>query len=227
MKTILYTAFNEAYAPLAEIAVPRMSDYAKRHGMEFHCFTGPVDDIPDAIYWLKFSAAQRLLREYDRVIWLDVDQLITNTDAKIAIPDEAYGFHVSKDWGHDAMEPHHFSVCGFAAHKDSMPLLDAAWELEPVYRGKPFPEQEPMRQVVNKYMDYSVARLVNVPPTDTKLVAHINIHGRKVFNSVPYAVCPGKVPEPWQPSDFAAHLTMLSIDERVKLAKEILSTLSI
>lgn len=221
IRTILYTAFNEAYSRLAELTVPRMGQYADHHGMDLRLYDEPLDDIPDAIYWLKFSAAQRLLREYDRVIWLDVDQLITNMDAKIAIPDEAYGFHVSKDWGHDATEPHHFSVCGFAAHKDSLPLFEAAWELEPASRGKPFPEQQPMREVVQRWLE----------PRPLQTDKHfegggfITLHGRKVFNSVPYAVCPGKVPEPWQPSDFEAHLTMLPIDERVKLAKEILATL--
>lgn len=212
MKTILYTGHDDAYASLAEITVPRMAAYAKRHGMEFQCITGPVDDIPDAIYWLKFSAAEGFLLLYDRVIWLDVDQLITNMDAKIAIPDEAYGFHVSTDWGYDAIEPHHFSVCGFAAHRDSLPLFEAAWELEPTSRGKPFPEQEPMRQVVKSYVD------MHNPPI-------CFVHGRKAFNCVPDAVCPAKVPEPWQPSDFAAHLTMLGVEDRVKLAKEILATL--
>jgi len=53
----------------------------------------------------------------------------------------------------------------------------------------------------------------------------INIMQRRYFNAVPDDVCPGKVPEPWQPGDFAAHLTMLPIEERIALANKILKTL--
>ena len=45
---------------------------------------------------------------------------------------------------------------------------------------------------------------------------------RNVFCAVPDEVSPGNVVEPWQPGDFAAHLTMLPIAERVELFHEIM-----
>jgi hypothetical protein len=222
MKTLIYTAFNEAYRPLAEITLLRMRDYARRHGIAFACFSGSlISDMPDGIYWTKFMKAEELLRDFYRIIWLDVDQLITNFDAEIDIPKVAFGFHVSKDWGHDATEPHHFSVCGFAAHRDSLPLIGEVISMASEFAGKPFPEQEPMRRAVNKRIE-AAQDLVSC---DERALGFINIRERRLFNCVPDAVCPGKVPDPWQPSDFAAHITMLPIEERVKLAQQILSTL--
>jgi len=44
---------------------------------------------------------------------------------------------------------------------------------------------------------------------------------RRMFNAVPDEVSPGNVVEPWQPGDFAAHLTMLPVEQRVALFHEI------
>jgi hypothetical protein len=118
------------------------------------------------------------------------------------------------------LEPWHFSVCGFFVTPTAAPLFMEAIAMEPESRGKPFPEQEPMRQVIKK-------RFNNTP-----LVANvegftsgglITIHSRRVFNCVPDAICPGHVPEPWDMSCFAAHLTMLPIERRVELADQLLT----
>lgn len=212
MTTLLFTAFDAAYLPLATITVPRMGDYAKRHGYQFHCYTEPIFDIPNAMYWSGVLGAAPNLETFDRVMYLDVDQLITNGMLTIEdlIGPRTAGFHASKDWGSDATEPWHFSMCGWVAHQDCKNLFRQAYDVEPLFRDKPFPEQAPMQMLA------TMKNLVSGKP-----YYDITVHPRRTFNAVPDAVSPGNVPEPWQPSDFAAHLTMLPMDDRVKLAKEI------
>lgn len=229
-RTILYTAYDRKYAGLANLTMPRMMACATLHGFTFD-FCNSIDHIdipdgvhkPDAIYWVKFIAALNELRsgQYERFIWLDVDQMITNFDYEI--PRTSAGFYVPKDWGNDATEPWHFSVCAFVAHGDSIPLFEEAIALAPEYAGKPFPEQEPMRQVIKRRTDHvalvkSGQAHVGDFPTPA---AAINLLPRKPFNSVPEMVCPGRVPEPWKRGEFMAHLTMLPIEDRIKLFHQI------
>lgn len=214
MKTLLYTGRDASYTPLAAITVPRMMRYAQRHGMDFECYTEPLIDVPNGIYWTGVVGALNAFQQgYDRAIYLDVDQLVTNFD--YALQDWKLGFHASKDWGDDAIEPWHFSMCGFVASSHTAPVLRGVLNLEPEWRDKPFPEQGPMQEYF---------RIISTPEhAFNGLEGLFHVHPRKVFNCVPDQVCPGKVPEPWQPGDWCAHLTMVSLEYRVKLAKEILS----
>lgn len=206
MKTRLFTGFNEVYKPLADITVPRMAEYAQRHSMDFKCYTEPLIDVPNGIYWTGVCGALKAFEDgYDRAIYLDADQLVTNYDFIQLV--WRGGFHASKDWGEDAVEYWHFSMCGWVAHLDSATLLLKAVSMEPEWRDKPFPEQGPMQDIAKNFPDI------------------VTVHPRWVFNSVPDAVCPGKVPEPWKPGAWCAHITMAPLERRIEIAKEILNGL--
>jgi hypothetical protein len=221
MRTLLFTAFDKKYEPLANLTVELMAQYADRHGLDFVCCANPELCSPDGIYWLKFHLAPEYLQTYDRIIWLDADQMITNPVHQfLAVP--PYGFHVPKDWGFDAIEPWHFSVCGFVAHQDCIPLFEEVLTMEEGARGKEFPEQTPMREVARRHMGYGDQTEAELLTSVSVGVSPIRVHRPRFLNAVPNEVCPGKVVEPWRPGDFAAHLTMRSIKERVALAHEIL-----
>jgi hypothetical protein len=193
--------------------------YCQRHGYDFKMLKEPHLHVPDGIYWLSVTGSLESLTEgYDAVVSLDVDQLVTNMEFKL--PAWGHGFHISKDWGVDAVEPWQFSACGFAAHRDCIPFLNEVISLEPEFRGKPFPEQAPMQHVFRSKTD-GLKMVNNVE----KLTGMFNIHPRKVFNCVPDQVCPGAVPEPWAPGDWCAHLTMVDLPRRIQIAKEILGKL--
>jgi hypothetical protein len=211
MKTLLYTGHDAAYKPLADITVPRMAEYAERHGFDFTCHTEPLIQVPNGIYWTGVCGALQAFEDgYDRAIYLDVDQLVTNMEFKINPP--PFGIHVSKDWGNDAILDEHFSACGIVSHmKDSERFMKNVLFLEPAFRDKDFPEQAPLQSV---YKHQKAAEL-NI----------VTVHPRKVFNCVPDQVCPGAVPEPWAPGDWCAHLTMVDLARRIEIAKEILSSL--
>ena len=206
MRTALITGYNATYTPLASLTVPLMYQYAERHGFDVRIYTSPIiSDIPYAIYWTGVCGALEAFGSgYDRVIYLDADQMITNPDI---VPEVAQaGVAISKDWGADAVEPWHFSMCGWIAHKNSAILFRKALQLEPDFREKPFPEQAPMQHLYQT--------IPWVPPM-------VQVHPRRMFNAVPNEVSPGNVCEPWERGDFCAHLTMLGLRERILLFHEI------
>ncbi len=213
MRTLLYTGHDATYKPLADITVPRMAEYAERRGMDFTCYSEPLIDVPHGIYWTGVCGALKAFREgYDSVMYLDVDQLITNYNS--VWPPMAGAVHISRDWGNDAESLEQFSACGFISYygPESLLYFNSVLNLEPEFRDKPFPEQAPMQHVHEKFMREAKQRLVTVWP-------------RRVFNCVPDEVSPGNVPEPWAPGDFAAHITMVDLNRRIEIAKEILSKL--
>jgi hypothetical protein len=198
--TLLLTGYNEKFKPLADITVPRMQDYAQRHNLRFKAQQYGESNP----YWEKIRDTIAALSTgfYERVFWLDADQLITTPE--VSFDRLTKGVHFSQDWGVDATEPHHFSACGFVACLDSLPLFEWVESVREQYVGGDFPEQTPLRLALQ----------------ENRFPGMIHVHPRRVFNSVPIEVHPSVV-EPWQPGDFAAHITMLTVEERVKLAKEI------
>jgi hypothetical protein len=213
MKTLLYTGHDDAYQSLADITLPRMWEYSKLHGMDFKVYAEPLINIPNGIYWTGVCGAMTAFRSgYERAIYLDVDQLVTNMNYDITdqMLNFQHGFHVPKDWGEDAIEDHDFSACCVITHKDSIHLLKEIFVIEPEWRDKPFPEQGPMRHVLQQRMQ--------------DISEPIYFHDRK-WNKVPDQVCPGKVPEPWQKGDWCAHLTMVDLPRRIEIANEILASL--
>lgn len=217
MKTLLYTGYDSAYARLADITLPRMEQYAAKHGIDFRYYVAPLINVPHGIYWTGVVGALNAFRDgYDRAFYLDVDQLITNMDDEPMV--SGAGFHAPKDWGKDSVDPWQFSMCGFIATPDAKSLFDTALEMEPEWRDKPFPEQGPMQHIVKKMVE----DLPHMVANKENLTGLINVWPRAWLNCVPDEVCPGSVPEPWLPGDFAAHLTMLPLDERIKLAHKLI-----
>lgn len=196
MKTILLTGYDERMRPIGELTAPRMLDYANRHGMDFHC-TRQFNDLVTA-YWQKVDDVLRSFRNgYERVIWLDADQVITNFDF---VPPGERGFHASLDWGVDAADGD-LSMCGFTVGKSGRYLFEWIDSHKAEFVDKPFPEQTPMRQL---YRDEQWAKAVMV------------IHPRRTFNAVPAQIHESVV-DPWQPGDWCAHLTMVEVPLRREL----------
>jgi hypothetical protein len=211
MKTILLTGFDEVMRPIGELTLPLMQSYAERHGLQWGAFYTVTPGQP--AYWEKVPHVISALKHYDRVIWLDADQMITNPNFDLA---ERFtgGFHASKDWGADATEDSHFSMCGFVCHRDSLPLFEWLEANKADWIGKPFPEQAPMRYLFKCSQDdplFKESVLKN---------ARMYVWHRRLFNAVPIEVHP-TVKEPWQLADWCAHLTMLPVPERVQLFHKI------
>lgn len=197
---ILITGFNEEQAPLGELTAPLMESYAKRHNLGFRCVR--FEARGKEAYWQKIIETLRAFDEgFDRVMWLDADQMITNPDY---VPGKGIlGFSASRDWGSDAKTIHDFSMCGYVASVESRDAFEWVNDNHDKYIDGDFPEQTPMREFFRQNPK-------NFWPRP-----------RRDMNAVPDEVSPGNVVEPWQPRDFAAHLTMLSLVDRVSLLHQI------
>lgn len=216
-RTAVFSSADSKYHDIAKLTFPVMQVWGSRHDYDVFMFNKSPNNLDP--YWFGVGWGLCLLTMgYKRVICLDADQLITNLE--IDFKDIPYsGFHASKDWGNDAIEPWHFSMCGFIAHSDCIPLFEHVLKMEPEWRDKPFPEQGPFRHVVMEMMQ-DLPHMRELMRGESH-VGFINIHPRKKFNCVPDEVCPGNVPEPWKEGDFAAHITMLSIEQRIELIRKI------
>ncbi len=199
---LLLTGYNDHQAPLGDLTAPLMESYAKRHRLGFRCVRFAATG--KEAYWQKIIETLRAFDEgFDRVFWLDADQAITNMDVKWESAKLHEYLMVSQDWGSDA-DRFDFSMCGYIASHRTRDLFEWVNERHDDFINGDFPEQTPMRMICKEQDRAALA-------------------SRRDLNAVPDEVSPGNVVEPWQPGDFAAHLTMLPIDERVALFHKIMA----
>lgn len=182
-------------ACIGDLTSPRMLAYANRHGYDFHCTR---NIRPGEHYWQKIWDALQFIHIYDRIIYLDADQVVTNMDF---VPPWFTGFQASLDWGTDAVDESCFSACGFIIGRDMHRFLEDMKELYSEYRSAEFPEQSAMRKLYREGKDYSF---------------RMRTHPRRVFNAVPKEICP-EAPDPWQRGDWCAHLTHIEMSARAEL----------
>lgn len=202
-RTLVITGYDSAMAPIGDLTSPLMLAYANQHGYDFHC--SRVFEPGSQSYWQKIwdivaftTLSNPIRKEYDRVMWLDADQVITNPEWT---PPWESGFHASLDWGTDAIDDDHFSACGFVACRDAFGILSSVAERHYLFREREFPEQAALRSIRK---DLVRERQM------------MHVHDRRVFNAVPKEVCE-EAPDPWQKGDFCAHLTHVSPEKRAEL----------
>lgn len=203
MKTLVLTAYDDAFAPLGDITSPIMDRYATRHGCDFRLRRArPLYTPP--LWWKLQLVTEALVEGYHQVFWLDADMLITNPEIEIRGLRE--GIHFSRDWGVDATEDGHFSCGAYVASWQCLEIFSWCNFYEGKYIRSPFGDQDALRGA------YQSGEFTDL----------FRFHPRRDFNAVPIEVHPSVV-EPWQPGDFLCHLTMIPLAERVALAHKILS----
>lgn len=203
MKTLVLTAFDSAMAPIGLLTSPLMLEYANRHGYDFLCARN--FEVGCQSYWQKIWEIRNLTtlsnpirKNYDRILYLDSDQVITNPEWT---PPWESGFHASLDWGTDAADDNHFSACGFVVCRDAFGIMSSVAERHYLFREREFPEQMALRSI-----------RANMPRERQMM----HVHDRRVFNAVPKEICED-APDPWQKGDFCAHLTHVTVEERVRI----------
>lgn len=201
MRTQLCTGFDSNMKRIGRLTSRLISEYADKNGFDFLCcHSSPDGLLPN---WICICAAISAFRaKYDRFIWIEADQVVTNMHYKIQ--ELSPGIHISRDWGPDA-EDADFSTCAFIAFPDSLPIFEMLLDMEPEWRDKPFPCQAPMRHL----------RKTNAEAKNT-----IHVHPRRFLNAVPRQV-DKHVVEPWHEGDWLCHLTNSSQTQRVKLFMEV------
>lgn len=208
MNTLVLTGYDEKFAPIGDITSPIIEDYAYKHRFDYECMREPYGEYHYGKYhpsWWKMHFLLDLLKQYERVIWIDADILVTNPEI---VPPGESGYHCSLDWGVDANEPHYLSNGCFAAFPDSIDLIRWVIDNKDNY-SQLFHEQEHMRAAASsQFKDV------------------ITVHPRRMFNAVPIEIHESAV-EPWRPGDWIAHLTMVDLKERVRLAKKMIAELKL
>jgi hypothetical protein len=197
MSTLVLTGYNDDYKALGDLTSPLMQQYASRHGYDFKCFRTSAQGV--AASWLKIPETRRALMHYERVIWIDADMVITNPEVTFQ---HHVGIHLSRDWGEDADSDSCFSCGAFMACQTALPMLEKLARKADEFIAKNDMEQNAMRELAKQYPHLFF------------------VHPRRTFNAVHPAVHQTVV-DPWQPGDFAAHLTMMPLERRIELFHEI------
>src|SRR5436190_22999566 len=91
------TLYADNYSELAELTIPYMEKYCKRHGYSFHPVKCEV--LKDNSFgFRKVKEAAKLLPKYDALMVMDIDCLITNQTKKIEdYLERGKDFYISRD----------------------------------------------------------------------------------------------------------------------------------
>lgn len=195
MKTLVLTAYDDAFAPLGELTAPLMEQYAKRHGYDFRLRRARPHYLTP-LWWKLNLVADAIEEGRQAVLWMDADMVVTNP--AFGIQYLSAGLHFSQDWGVDATDPGHFSCGAYVATQAARPVFDWCWERTEQFESSPFGDQDAMRAAFPHFPEL------------------FKIHPRRSFNAVHPEIHPSVV-EPWQPGDFLCHLTMVPLERRIEL----------
>ena len=203
MRTLFLTGYDDAFRSLGNLTSAIMWDYAEMHNFDFQRMRSAPEDCPESFHpswWKMYRLLSAFAEGYERVIWMDADMIITNPDI---VPPGEHGYHCSRDWGVDAAEKWQLSNCCFSVTPASADLIRWVLENRDSYSTL-FHEQIHLCELARQGMFSGV----------------LEIHPRRIFNAVPIEVHPS-APEPWQKGDWAAHLTMIPLKDRVALFHKI------
>lgn len=81
MKIACISIYDVPYKPVADITVPNLTEYCRRHGYNHHIFrAGPWQRD---IVWERIPRILEVLPNYDWVVYFDSDALVTNHFIKL------------------------------------------------------------------------------------------------------------------------------------------------
>lgn len=195
MKVLVLTGYDDNIPELGEATDWSKREYAKLHGYDFHA----ERQFPDGAHpsWWKLANIRHAAREYDVVLWLDSDTVVTNPTIPVEMfADPNYVLIASEDWcappGYNP-QTHFISMgnCVIMRRPDTEQFfLDAETCVQ--FKNRPCWDQDAVinRMRASAHFNGRVKRLP-----------------RRSLNSVPPEVA--NVVEPWQDGDFLAHLTGL------------------
>jgi hypothetical protein len=202
MKILVLTGCDAAMDSVGNLTAPNHHFYAQLHGYAFE----RVRDYEPGSHpsWQKMRLIQERLPNYDAILWLDADTIVTNPKRPVTkLIDGHAGLIVSKDWTNPLPEDEikHFSLGNFVFtnNAQSFILLNLAmarteWANQPLWEQQAIQEEYRANPEVRPW---------------------VKILPRRVLNSVP-ATPTTTGDEPWEPGDFLCHFTYLPNEERVR-----------
>jgi hypothetical protein len=208
-QTLILTGCDNAMAEVADITEPSHKAYANRHGYAFQRMTQADYQPGSHPSWQKLRFLNELLPDYDQILWLDADTIITNPEISIdtITADRPGSLFVSTDWTYPMPEDaiKHFSLGNFIAKSTpEMYGVIAAALKRTEWANRGLWEQQAIQEEYRANPD---------------IRPHIRILPRRALNAVP-ATDATTGPEPWQPGDFLCHATFLPFEERIAILQE-------
>ena len=199
---LVLTGYDDNGAKIGDLTSELMAKYAVRHGFSFKCNRKYESDTHPS--WQKLGLVRRELLNYDRVLWMDMDVVVTNPRIDFRNIEEHFeGLIFSFDW--EYREPSLFSAGIFIAKHcpRSFRFLDevltkigySQWEHNCTT------DQGAMREVYGSDCEWRDC---------VKVLPHIYLA------PVPVEAQPKSI-DPWVPGNFLCHLTGIDNDRRVEL----------
>lgn len=122
-------------AELLKIALPSFAEFADAHGYTLRVY----EPDPDPFWpppWLKVACIQHALEEYDEVLWVDSDIVITDTSTDMEVPDDAWQAMAV----HRTQDGHVPNTGVWVCRRPIKDSLRALWKMQD-YRNHPWWEQ--------------------------------------------------------------------------------------
>lgn len=198
-RILVLTGYDDAGAPLGDLCVGSQRAYALRNSYDFECVRSYEPGSHPS--WQKLRLLRERIPNYDLILWLDCDSVVTNPFIRAENLAGPTIFTASCDWcapvGDDTKTK--FISCGnfiLRNHPEVGRWLDAASSQASRFANRPCWEQDSVldRMRSDKWFDQQVTRL-----------------HRNALNSVSPQVA--NASSPWTPGDFLCHLTGLGAHE--------------
>lgn len=199
-----------AWSELVAQTWPLMHAWTERHGYDF---APDVSDLRDRNGrpirgFVKLNLLEHYLREYSRVLWLDADLVITNPEASMERLMGLAGHGIT--FGYD-VNGHHSTI--IAAWSDQL-VRDYLWAANNAGRSMfidhPWHEMEALRYFAQTSPYREVVCWRSIKETCPIRKAEYVQYGFPLDIGVDYD---------WTPEAFALHLSALSLDRRITLAR--------
>jgi len=200
--TILFCSLSDRPI-LSKPIFNKLEEYCKIHNYKCVLENKTLDDSR-APPWSKILLLQREMKrnpDYDYIIWIDDDILITNKDKKFEDFIQKYDSDIFVSADAHGSYPMNTGIIVCKNNTQTLNYLEQIWQLcekYPASKNGGLWEQDVMTK------DYKKNKFINIIPYGI-----IQTFQRKANLD-------------WKPGDFSAHFTGMKMDDRIKMRDEIL-----
>jgi hypothetical protein len=207
---------DNTYADVHNLTLNSKERYARKHGYDFLSVRSFGSDhlgrfSPSEIGQMRAYRAFRLLEEYDVVMWIDADSIITCDDYSLEDfgIDENHSFYASYDWSWKQS----FSTGNFILNKtDRSELLFKTY----YDNAKQFPEEQMALNGIYRSDANGLRSTMKI--LDHKFLG--SIPSVEMYHSVGTWQGRANIPWPWNEGDFLLHVTGVQNKHRIAVLKK-------
>ena len=237
-QTLIITGCDESMYPVLDLTLKSKTEYAQKYGYDlliqraflpYNFKDRHISVHYDNIGFLRVAHAFKHLQEYDTVMWIDADAIITNKDIAISeiVGNDDSVLITSYDWTvpeGQTNQNHTFSTGNYIIRKTD--LTEQFYELlltvaNSVLQGTVFVEGWTEQYILNTiYAQGSdeVRRCIKVKEHKYLNAVPATIATTKTWQDNPHRL--ESLHSPWNPDCFLAHLTGCTTQDRVQLLQE-------